>query len=56
MVSADKAKNVNEVRATMVKGTLDPQSIMAAFERKGKGKVKYLHRQHMTTESRAEIV
>lgn len=56
VTSADKAKNANEVRATTVKGMLDPQSITAAFERKGKGKVQYSHRQHTKTESRAEIV
>jgi len=32
------------------------QSITAAFERKGKGKVKYSHRQHTKTEARAEII
>jgi hypothetical protein len=56
MVSTNKAKNVNEVWATTVKGTLDLQSIMVAFKRKGKGKVKYSHRQHTTTESRVEII
>jgi hypothetical protein len=39
VMSADQAKNANEVQATMVKGALDPQSIMAAFERNGKGQV-----------------
>ena len=56
VTSADSAKNANEVRATTVMGALNPQSIMAAFERKGKGKVKYSHRQHTKTEARAEIV
>jgi hypothetical protein len=41
---------------TTIKGTLNPQSIAAAFERKGKGKVTYSHWQHMRTEARAEIV
>jgi hypothetical protein len=50
--AADKAKDAHEVRQTTVKGALDPQSITAAFERKGKGKVTYSHRQHTTTESR----
>jgi len=54
--SADKANNANEVRGTMVRGILNPESITAAFERTGKGKVTYSHRQHTTTESRAEIV
>jgi hypothetical protein len=42
---ADKAKNAAEVRVTAVKGILDPQSITVAFERKGKGKVTFSHRQ-----------
>ena len=50
--SADKASNANEVRQTTIKGFLDPQSITAAFERKGKGKVTYSHRQHSKTEAR----
>ena len=40
---ADKAKNANKIHATTIKGALDPQSITTAFERKGKGKVKYSH-------------
>lgn len=56
VASADKADNANDVRRTTVKGLLDPQSITAAFERKGKGKVTYSHRQHTKTELRAEIV
>jgi hypothetical protein len=56
VTSADNAKNANEVRATTVMGALNPQSITAAFERKGKGKVNYSHRQHTKTEARAEIV
>ena len=52
VTAADKAANANDVRRTTVKGALDPQSITAAFERKGKGKVTYLHRQHTKTESR----
>jgi hypothetical protein len=53
---ADKADNANEVRQTTIKGSLDPQSITAAFERKGRDKVTYSHRQHSKTEARAEIV
>ena len=41
VASADKAKNANEVHAMTIKGFLDPKSITAAFERKGKGKVMY---------------
>ena len=56
VASVDKAKNAHEVCATTVKGALDPQLITATFERKGKGKVKYSHRQHTKTKARAEIV
>jgi hypothetical protein len=49
----DKSK-ASEVRATTIKGALNPQSIAAAFKRKGKekGKVTYTHRQHTKTEVR----
>jgi hypothetical protein len=56
VAAADGANNANEVLLTTVKGLLDPQSITAAFKRKGKGKVTFLHRQHTKTESRAETV
>jgi hypothetical protein len=56
IATADKAKNAKEVRATTVSGALDPESITAAFERTGKGKVTYSHRQHTKAEARAEIV
>jgi hypothetical protein len=36
VAAADKANNANEVQLTTVKGLLDPQLIMAVFERKGK--------------------
>jgi len=50
IATVDKAKNAKEVRATTVSGALDPESIMAAFERTGKGKVTYSHRQHTKAE------
>jgi hypothetical protein len=53
---ADKAKTAKDVRKTTVKGTLNPQSITAAFERNGKGKVTYSYRQHTKAELKAEIV
>ena len=56
IASADNAKNANDVRDTTIKGILDPQMITAAFERQGKDKVTFSHRQHTRTESRAEIV
>jgi hypothetical protein len=56
VASADKAKTATEVRDTTAIGTLNPQSITAAFERKGKGKVTYSNRQLTKTESKAETV
>jgi len=56
ITSADKAANANKVCRTTVTGGLNPQLITTAFERKGKGKVTYSHRQHTKTETRAEIV
>jgi hypothetical protein len=50
--AADKAKTADEVREITAKGVLNIQSITAAFERKGKGKVTYSHRQHTKSESR----
>ncbi|KAF8158522.1 hypothetical protein B0H34DRAFT_635228, partial [Crassisporium funariophilum] len=46
--------NIDLARTTL--GNLKDRSITAAFERKGKGKVLYLHRQHTKTETRAKIV
>ncbi|KAG2092146.1 uncharacterized protein F5147DRAFT_779766 [Suillus discolor] len=54
--AADDAKSAAEVRATIVASVLRDGSITSAFERKGKGKVTYSHRQHTRTESKAEIV
>lgn len=56
VATADKADNANQVRQTTVKGFLDPQSIRTVFERTGKGKAWYSHRQHTRDEVRAEIV
>lgn len=56
VASADKAGNVNEVRNAMLKGTVDLGLITAAFERKGKGKVTFSHRQHTKSEALVEIV
>ena len=47
---ADEAKNVQEARTT-ISGVKDG-SITASFERKGKGKVTYSHRQHTRTETK----
>jgi hypothetical protein len=56
ITSADNTKNANDVRDTTIKGILNLQMIMTAFERQDKDKVTFSHRQHMKTESRAEIV
>ncbi|KAG2342366.1 hypothetical protein BDR05DRAFT_976514 [Suillus weaverae] len=47
------AKSAHE---TVVRSILQTGSITSAFERKGKGKVTYSHRQHSKTEAHAEIV
>ncbi|KIK76816.1 hypothetical protein PAXRUDRAFT_168183, partial [Paxillus rubicundulus Ve08.2h10] len=49
--ATDTAKDVNEVRVKIVGGVLRNGTMMAAFERKGKGKVVYSHRPH----TRAEV-
>ncbi|KAF8121439.1 hypothetical protein EV363DRAFT_1185876 [Boletus edulis] len=54
--AADSAKNAVEVREKIVGSILHTGSITQSFERKGKGKVTYLHRQHTRTETKAEIV
>ncbi|KAG1871906.1 hypothetical protein C8R48DRAFT_574158, partial [Suillus tomentosus] len=51
----DKAKNATVARESIIEPLHTTGSITAAFERKGKGKVTYSHRQHTKTESRAEI-
>jgi hypothetical protein len=52
VTAADNARNADEVRATKEKANLNPNSITAAFEWNGMGKVTYSHRQHTKTESR----
>jgi hypothetical protein len=52
VTAADNARNADEVRAKEIEATLNHESITTAFERSGKGKVTYLHRQHTKTESR----
>jgi hypothetical protein len=39
--------HTNDARASVVKPLVTMGTITAAFERKGKGKVTYRHRQHM---------
>jgi hypothetical protein len=52
VASADNATNANEVCNTTIKQHLDPHSIVAAFERKGKGQVAYSLRQYMKMKAR----
>ncbi|KAF8550525.1 hypothetical protein OG21DRAFT_1384020, partial [Imleria badia] len=54
--AADNAKDASEVRTNIVGSVQRTGSIAAAFERKGKGKISYSHRQHTRSETRAEIV
>jgi hypothetical protein len=52
LTAADDAKDANEVRLKIVPSILRDGSITAAFERKGKGKVTYSHRQHTRHETK----
>ena len=52
MAAADDAKHADEVRTKIVGSVLKDGSITTAFERKGKGKVTYSHRQHTRTETK----
>ncbi|KAA1478817.1 hypothetical protein DENSPDRAFT_788475 [Dentipellis sp. KUC8613] len=54
--AADLAGNVSVARDKVTKPFLKDGSITAAFVRSGKGKITYSHRQHMKTETKAEIV
>jgi hypothetical protein len=53
--AADEAANVNEAHTKVIGGILRTGSITAAFERKGKGKVTYSHKQHTKTEMKYEF-
>jgi hypothetical protein len=50
--AADEVKDVGEVHTKIVKSIQRNRSIMAAFERKGKGKVTYSHHAHTKAETR----
>ncbi|KAL6298221.1 hypothetical protein BKA93DRAFT_744576, partial [Sparassis latifolia] len=52
VLAVDKAKDVDKARMAVVKALLENNIIMAAFARKGKGKVTYSHRQHTHTETK----
>jgi len=50
--AADRTKNAKEARDSVIKPLTKDGSIMAIFERVGKGKVTYSHRQHTKTETK----
>jgi hypothetical protein len=52
MEAADSVKDVSEACKKVVKSILQDGSIMGAFERTGKGKVIYSHRQHTKAETK----
>jgi hypothetical protein len=52
VAAADATHNVCTARAVLAKSILKDGSITAAFERVGKEKVTFSHRQHTRTESR----
>lgn len=53
--TADQAKDAKEAQAKIVPGLLRDGSITAAFERNGKGAVRYSHRLHTKAESRCVL-
>ena len=53
---ADSAKSPQEVRDKIAGAILQDGSVTAAFERKGKEKVTYSHRQHTKRETRQVIL
>jgi hypothetical protein len=50
--SADGTKDLEAARAILLKTNLHDGTITAEFERIGRGKVTYSHRQHTSTEAR----
>ena len=50
--SADDTKDLEAAHTILLKSKLRDGTIMAEFERIGKGKVTYSHRQHTSTEAR----
>lgn len=51
-VESSKGVNVEAAREIIGRGKLRDGSLTAAFERIGKGKMTFSHRQHTTTEAR----
>ncbi|KAG0706542.1 hypothetical protein DFH29DRAFT_798253, partial [Suillus ampliporus] len=51
-LAAQDAKTTATAHTTVVQGVLQTGSITSSFERKGKGKVTYSHRQHTKTETK----
>jgi len=52
VAAADNAKDASQARTKVVQGVLRTGSITTAFERKGKVKVTYSHKQHTRTETK----
>jgi hypothetical protein len=52
VAAADATRDLEGAKAIMTKSKFKDGSITAEFERIGRGKVTYSHRQHTTTESR----
>jgi len=50
--AADGTKDLESARTVLLKTKLRDGSISAQFERSGRGKVTFSHRQHTTTEAR----
>lgn len=52
VAAADNTRSIDAAREVLAKSKLRDGSITAEFERIGKGKVTYSHRQHTKTEAR----
>jgi hypothetical protein len=50
--AATNCQNANDARESIVKPLVKTGTITVAFDRKGKGKVTYRHRQHTKTETK----
>ncbi|KAG2355080.1 hypothetical protein BDR07DRAFT_1304207, partial [Suillus spraguei] len=54
--AAGETKNADKARTIIVQSILKTGTIKSSFERKGKGKVTYSHRQYTKAETRLKIV
>jgi hypothetical protein len=56
IAAADQTKNMSDARASVTSLVLKDGSITAVFERLGKSRVTYSHRQHTKTEAKFVVI